>query len=119
MNKEFLNILLLIYCIFRRTIKNRRNINSLEERQRFFLQYRQSYLLVNLANYCFQSHFWPTIEFMGGVSLITILYVLLMFHSLLPFFGVLCVGSLAVVIFIVCWSMLHKGGGFDENYKTS
>lgn len=83
--------------------------DALEHRQQVFQQYRQTQLLVNLANYCFQSHFWPTIEFIGGVVLITLSYVFLLFHSLFSLWGIFCLCSIDITGFIILCAMLHMG----------
>lgn len=90
-------------------VETKNQKDALEHRQQVFQQYRQTQLLVNLANYCFQSHFWPTIEFIGGVVLITLSYVFLLFHSLFPLWGIFCLCSFDLAGLIILCAMLHMG----------
>lgn len=84
-------------------------ILGVERNQKILHQYRQSQLLVNLSNYCFQDLFWPNMEFAGSVVIIALFYIVLICHSLLPLFALFSLCSIAVTILLMCCLMFQMG----------
>ncbi len=62
--------------------------------QHFIIQsYRQLQIVGLLCNECLQAHFWPAMEFLGGLAVIALLYVFIVCYNWFSFFlkaGVLC-----------------------------
>lgn len=71
--------------------------------------YRETQILVILSNKAFQGYLWPVIQFYGGIFLIGLLYLLILFISLLGTFGVSVIVMTIFATGAICCSMLGLG----------
>lgn len=71
--------------------------------------YRHNQILVNLCNQCFQTYLWPTINFLGGLGIIGMLYVVMTSHHKIPISIIITIFVMVLICLFICWLMFEMG----------
>ncbi len=73
------------------------------------VQYRQIQILVLLTNICLQLYILPSIQFIGSVIIIALLFSILIFGHYLPMWTTFLLSLTFVVAIIAVWFVLNMG----------